>query len=224
MTPELPRGLRHEERYPTHLTDKQLRDFLASIEALYRWYSPGSDETRMRRRLTEHAETVVDLIMDGSRVVAFAVNIPLLCPNGASCLFRHGTIITETHRTRGLYRRLLGIALDRCQPQWAATRTQNPRVYETWAARFGTGLLPRSDRAPDPDEQAIARFVARDHPTFDPDTFIVQGAYTEDRTGAEYHRCRSPEIQQFFAGRLGPHDAMILLARVRSEDRPHDDA
>lgn len=97
---------------------------------------------------------------------------------------------------------------------WHATRTQNPRVYESWRSLHGESLLPNlNGRTPTTREIAIAQALAHGA-AFEEKTFISRRVYQENRGGANYHACRSPEISALFASSLGPFDAFILLAQV----------
>lgn len=194
--------------------DRAAQDTLIErIAALYRWYEPGATLEVMHERFCHHRGTEVDLLVDDGQVVAFAVTV-LREIEGERCLFRHGTIVRTDERSRGLYRELMQIALDRHDPDWHACRTQNPRVYEAWQALHGDRLWPHPVNAPSDSAVQIARVLAGET-IFDPVTFVVRDVYPYDRSGADYHTCRSSSIREFFHSRLGIHDAQILLARVR---------
>lgn len=190
------------------------RALVERISPLYRWYEPEASLEVMEQRLCAHPGTRVDLLIRGGVTLAFAVCVEVDLPNDERCLFRHGTIVGAEERSQGLYKQLLQIGLDRHRPQWHACRTQNPRVYEAWERFHGPSLLPHPDRTPPMDVVDIARYLSKNHPTFDSRMFTVKDVYPHNRSGSDYHRCRTPWIQDLFAERLGVHDAMILLARL----------
>lgn len=194
------------------LDAKAIEDFLNDVAPLYRWYEPDADIERMRGRFLHHPDTVVDVIYDGAAVAAFGVCVVVTLANGERCLFRHGTLVAEAYRSLGLYRQLLETGLARHPTEWTATRTQNPRVFETWWKRHGDRLHPRPGVPVPDDVQRISAELAEHDPAFDPATGIFHGAYTYDRTGADYRACRETWVSDFFTA-LGPFDAMILVAR-----------
>lgn len=199
---------------PFELDRVEQENLIRRIVDLYQWYEPGASLEVMHERFCHHPGTEVDLLVEDGQVIAFAVTI-LREIGGERCLFRHGTIVRTDERSRGLYRELMQIALDRHQPDWHACRTQNPRVYEAWQALHAERLWPQLLDVPSEATVQIARVLAGET-GFDSATFVVRNVYSYDRSGAEYHACRSPFIHEFFRSRLGIHDAMILVARVRS--------
>ncbi len=198
--------------HPFELDCAQQEALIERIAALYRWYEPGATLEVMHERFCHQAGTEVDLLVEDDQVIAFGVTV-LREIEGVRCLFRHGTIVRTDERSRGLYRELVQIALDRHAPDYHACRTQNPRVYEAWLAFHGDRLWPHPVNAPSATTARIARVLAG-KTDFDPTTFTVRNAYAYDRSGADYHTCRSSSIREFFESRLGIHDAFILLARV----------
>ena len=170
----------------------------------------------MKERLFGIPGSVIDLLLEEDHLAAFAITAPKALSNSEVCAWRHGTIIDPEFQSRGLYSQLIQLSLTRDNPQWIATRTQNPRVYETWYKMFGDALYPHPDKTHDPTIQKIGFELAGGKHPFDPTTFVVQRAYTESRSGADYHRCREEWIRNFFEKRLGTHDAIILLVRVRA--------
>lgn len=195
--------------------DQEKDALISRVEGLYQWYSPGSDRESMKKRLCGHPGTEVDLVMQNGSLLAFGVCVPkVLSTTGESCIFRHGVVIDPKAQSQGLYRSLLRRTIERHWPHWVGTRTQNPRIYETWHTRFGDKLYPHPNKVHNETIQGIGVELSTGEPSFDPFTFTVRDVYPEDRTGVPYHECRAPWIADFFAKRLGAHDAMILLARV----------
>lgn len=205
--------LQHELIYPNELVKDDLDQLVSRLKKLYTWYSPGATEEKIRVRITAHPNTEIDLFTNNGEVVAFGICVVMTLSTSEKCLFRHGTVIADEYRSQGLYRRLFALAESRHEVSWYATRTQNPRVYETWFKLFGDNLYPRPAVPLSEELRALAVEIAKSN-ALNTETFVARGVYKEDRTGAEYHQCREPWIQEFFRSRLGVNDAFLLLARV----------
>ena len=207
--------IQHEMIIPAFCNKDEIDKLVEQVYQLFTWYSPGATREKIRSRLCASLDAHVDLLLDGEFTVAFAVCMPIFLDNGEVCLFRHGTIIDHSYRSHGFYRKLLEIGLVRHKPDWHATRTQNPRVYETWQRIHGKELLPKPLHTPAEREKKIAVELA--HGThFERDLLIARNVYQEDRSSADYHLCRDENIRLFFQQSLGVHDAFLLLARMKN--------
>ena len=204
--------LLHELMIADVSDNEQAQETINCIRNLFVGYSPNADDAKIRGRIMTPGAHI-DIFRDGDICAAFAVCVPICLASGETCLFRHGTIVSENYRSRGLYTKLLEIGLTRHQPDWHATRTQNPRVYETWRNFHGQKLRPSPDVSIPGEYLVVAHQVVRGAP-FNPETFVVRDVYHKDRTGASYHICRNPDIRAMFEKELGVHDAFILLARL----------
>lgn len=195
--------------------EDEIERLVEQVSDLFLWYALGTTREKIRTRLCASPDAHVDLLLDEEFIAAFAVCIPILLKNGESCLFRHGTIIHQSYRSHGFYKKLLEIGLARHKSDWHATRTQNPRVYETWRQIHGEELLPNPSRSPVEHEKNIA--VELSHGAlFERNLLISRNVYPEDRREADYHTCRNEEIRTFFQQSLGVHDAFLLLARMKN--------
>lgn len=206
--------IEHKVIIPSLCDESQIESLIGQVSDLFLWYSPGATEEKIRSRLCVSPDANVDLLLDGQVIAAFAVCVPIKLENGECCLFRHGTIIGQKYRSRGYYKQLLEISLARHKPDWHATRTQNPRVYETWPQLHGEELFPNPSYLPTEKVKEIALKIAHGN-VFDGDKLISRNVYREDRTLEEYHRCRNENIRTFFQSSLGIHDAFVLLAQIK---------
>ncbi len=205
-------GIVHEVLCPNDLDAGALNVVVTRLKPLYQWYAPTATEEQIRRRITGHHNTEIDLLGHDGAVIAFGICVLMSLPNAETCLFRHGAIIDDRFRSQGLYHRLFALARARHRPNWHGTRTQNPRVYETWWKMFGKNLYPNPHAPLTPELKSLAAYIVPGG-TFEVETFVVRDAYSEDRSGVEYHRCREAWIEQFFRSQLGVHDAFLLLVR-----------
>jgi len=204
----------HDLVYPHQLDQDALSSVVRRLKPLYQWYSPTADEERILTRIMAHQDTEIDLFELNGVVVAFGICVLIPLPSGEKCVFRHGTVIDGQFRSQGLYHQLFEHARERHHPDWYSTRTQNPRVYETWWKKFGGNLFPAPFTTLTQELKSLAVHIVQGKDSFEPDTFIARDVYREDRSGAEYHQCREAWIQEFFQLHLGVYDAFLLLGRA----------
>ena len=203
-------GMKHELLYSGKCSATDLAKIIKRLKDLYLWYDPVS-ETEMAARFGGHAKAEIDVLSHHGHVIAFGVCVPTHFGIDL-CLFRHGTLVAPEYQSRGLYEHLLDEALSRHNPKWLGTRTQNPRVYETWWKRFGEALYPHPTRDIPLAIRQMGLELSGNDPTFDPETMVVRGVYREDRRTREDFRCWLPWVREFMESRLGMYDAMILVA------------
>lgn len=199
------------------INNSQRQEIVSQVRPAFLWYSPGSDDAKIAKKLFDESESEVEVYQEGSEVAGFGI----LCMKSivkAKVLFRHGTVIMEPFRSSGQYQQIVKGSLERHkynpEIQWTSTRTKNPRVYRCWHKILKENLYPAPGCMPDQEMQNIALQIVENDPSFDPKKLIIRNAYRKDRTGAEYYTCREQWIIDFFQKNLGEHDAFLLLSRV----------
>jgi len=210
----LPSGYAVETYEPRRLSEHEMGELVALVHKPFLWFAPGSTYQDIVKRLRGHESSMVDVLLLEGKPCGFGTCAVLECA-GASVMYRGGTVIEEFARSKGLYRALIELALERCNPQYLMTRTQNPRVYETFARIAGVKqIFPQANGAIPDHIVAIAQCCPHDD-WIDPATLIVPGVYAgellEDRS---FMTARSDEVQNQFRNHLGPDDAFMVVAEV----------
>lgn len=203
----------HETVAGSAVTDSEKDHFIARVSDLYRSYAPRENVTGMKNRLFGNLHSSVDLLLDDGKLVAFAACSVKTFSTGETCLWRNGIVVDQAYRSRGFYKRLITVALERHATDWTATKTQNPRVYETWNSLFAGALLPHPDTELNVSAQKAASELSGDKSPVDPRTFVIRNDYPNDWLVTSHRTCRTKWIEEFLAFRLGPLDALLLLVK-----------
>ena len=196
----------------SELDERQLQELIVLVKPLYTWFSPKrATAENIRARLTRQDTSCVDIIFLEEKVVGWGVYYIREIDN-QKILYRDGTIVDPEHGSKGIYHSLIELSLNREAPDHLVTRTQNPRVYESFQKYSQKGIYPRLDNVIPP--QHIQKIAQEIEPSVDPETLIVRGVYEGDRFQAEYHTSRDPKIKEFFLQKLQPPDAFLLVVLV----------
>lgn len=203
------------QSYTTSILLKQeLDELITLVKPLYLWYSPRATSKKIRERLTRKPSTVVDICFHKERCCGFAVSYDTKVGQ-FKILFRDGTIIDPNETPKGLYRVLIQHAMNRADPDFLVTRTQNPRVYETLKklSRNGKIFPDIGGKRPLEDIIEIAQHFCNGK-EFNPNTMVVKNVYEGDRFNASYHVSRDLAVKAYFQKILGPKDAFIIVVPV----------
>jgi GNAT superfamily N-acetyltransferase len=210
----LPSGYAVETYESSRLSESEMGKLIALVHKPFLWFAPSSTYADMVKRLKGHESSVVDVLLLEGKPCGFGTCAVLDCA-GASVMYRGGTVIEEFARSKGLYRALIELALERCKPEYLMTRTQNPRVYEAFSRTRGVKrIFPQVDGVIPDHIAAIAQCCPHDD-WVDPTTLIVPGVYAgELREDRSFMTARSDEVQSLFRDRLKPDDAFMVVAEV----------
>ncbi len=143
-------------------------------------------------------------------------------------LYWDATGIIPQHQRHGLIPQVQGRVYRRAvltkgrAPLWVVYRTRSPVVLRSLRNALGPSNVHPSLDAPVPQlVRAVAAEVAGwlgDMPAVDISTLVVRGAYAglERLYSPEQEpRSKEPAVDDFMASRLGEHDGLLVLARVR---------
>lgn len=203
----------HESFAGDDLIESEKECLIVKVSGPYRLHDPKASEDDIRSRLFGNPQSFVDLLVDDNKVFGFGVCVIKTFSTGETCLWRNGVIIQSDYRTRGFYKTLIQKALERHRTDWTATKSRNPRVYETWLKQFGDSLLPHPERKINASAQKIGSELSGDKSPVDPLTFIIRDEYSFDQPERTDRTAEARWIEDFFASRHGPRDGSLLLAK-----------
>ena len=195
-----------------NIDEKKLNELILLIKPIYLCFYPSSSEERIRLRLTRNESTVVDLLFVGDKVCAFGIYYFLKIQD-KNILFRDGTMVDQNSQSKGYYKSLVQHALDLYAPDFMATRTQNPRVYETLTTFSSTGFIyPNEDVLITHEVGTIADLLCEGE-VLDPKTLVVKGVYKQgqDRSEALFWKVRNEKVTRLFKQFLTEFDAFLLV-------------
>jgi len=200
----------------TNLTDQALNELVNLIGPIYLRFYPSSSKERILKRLRHNKSTVLDLLSVNQTVCAFGIHY-LLKIGDKSILFRDGTMVNDSEQSKGYYRLLVQHALDKYSPDFMATRTQNPRVYEMLRKFSATGSIYPSEGIVPPQGVVIIAHSLCLEGKLDPETLAVKDVYAkgQGREDAQFFLVRDEKVRDFFKRSLAKSDAFIVVVPIK---------
>ncbi|MFC7342334.1 GNAT family N-acetyltransferase [Saccharopolyspora griseoalba] len=143
---------------------------------------------------------------------------------GRRCFYANSAGVRPDYQGAGLssaiWRALLRSAIAKAAPRslYAVMRTGNPLVYGAWSSAAGRtdAAWPAPDRGVPKHVQRIAADAATELgqvDRLDRETLVISDAYDDTETGLWTRRPTSDrtDVDEWFAGLLGPRDAIVLV-------------
>lgn len=202
------------ETYRPHEMSKSEMDLLIDVvREPFDWYAPESTNKDILDRLQGNKESYVDVVLLGGVACGFASSYTTQCGE-PTVGYRAGTSIMPSARGRGIYKALINLSLDRTDFDYIATRTQNPRVYETLKQFTPEGtIFPQPKIKPPKEILEIARATC-ENGVVEPETLIVRGVHGFVREDRSFMTARSKPIQDFFIQSLGCDDGFMVVVQL----------
>ncbi len=192
------------------LTEERYAAIIGHIKEMYLWFAPDSTEDDMRKRICQHPEAYIDLLMqdEGGECRGFSVHYVEQF-EGFQVMFRGGTIVKD--RSHGLYKALLRHSIDQSKLDFVVAMTQNPRVYETLRSFSPTGIAYPSAKGS--FSETIKRITHKfcRVPDVNLETMIVPGVYKTIRKEDTFKGARDPEVMEFFEKNLAEDDGFFVV-------------
>ncbi|MEK7614145.1 MAG: hypothetical protein AAB428_00560 [Patescibacteria group bacterium] len=192
------------------LTEERYAAVIEHIKEMYLWFAPDSTEEGMRKRIYQHPEAYIDLLMhdESGECRGFSIYYAEQF-EGFQVMFRGGTIVKD--RSHGLYKALLHHSIDQSKLDFVVAMTQNPRVYETLRSFSPTGIAYPSTNGV--FSETIKRITHKfcKVPDINPETMIVSGIYKTIRKENDFRGARDPEVMEFFAKNLAENDGFFVV-------------
>lgn len=193
------------------LIPSEIEDMVAYIRHPYLWFSSESTDEDIRKRLTRHPNTRLNVLSDKKTrectgfSVFYTENI-----QGKEVMFRGGTVILD--RSKGLYKRIIEEDLTHFHADCIVTKTQNPRVFETLRSFSPTNTSFPSFGDMSPPEWVLGlAYQFCEGLNFDPRTFVLKDLYEPLRRDCDFKVTKDPSIGIEFAKRLGERDAFFVV-------------
>jgi hypothetical protein len=219
-----------ELRRPGELAASQRRQLLCGLEQLSEQAFGVDMAPYWHARASAFFEQVSYLAImhapDGDPVGWTSCRAAALGPG--RFLYWDATGVVPQHQRHGLIPQVQGRMYRRAMltkgraPLWVVYRTRSPVVLRGLRNALGpTNVHPPLDAPVPQSVQAIAAEVAGwlgDMPAVDIATLVVRGAYDGlERLYSPEQEPRSKDraVNDFMASRLGEHDGLLVLARVR---------
>jgi len=205
-------GEHYLERYKvSSLIPSEIEDMVAYIRRPYLWFSSESTDDGIRKRLTRHPQTRLNILSDKKtrECVGFSVFYTETI-QGMEVMFRGGTVILD--RSKGLYKTIIERDLKHCHSDCIVTKTQNPRVFETLRSFSPTlTTYPSFDENPPPEWVLGLAHRFCEGLNFDPRTFVLKDLYEPLRRDEDFKVTKDPSISAEFKKKLGERDAFFVV-------------
>jgi hypothetical protein len=185
-----------------------------SIREVYLWFSSESTDADIRRRLQQHPDARIDLLLNQTNgfCEGFTVHYTEMF-QGHRVMFRGGTVVK--HRSNGHYKWLLERSVRMESPDFLVAMTQNPRVYETLRSFSPTGrAYPDEGLNPTDTIRSITKRFCK-VPTVNLDTMIVRDVYSNIRKDDSFKTSRDPAVARLFSENLGVDDGFFVVVPIK---------
>lgn len=193
------------------LTEEKYAAIIEHIKEMYVWFAPDSTLEDMRKRIYQHPEAQIDLLMrdESGECRGFSMHY-IEQFDGFRIMFRGGTIVKD--RSHGLYKALLHHSIDQSKLDFVVAMTQNPRVYEALRSFSPKGIAyPLSTNGVFSETiRRITRKFCR-VPNVNLETMVVPGVYKTIRKEEGFRGARDPEVMEFFAKNLAEDDGFFVV-------------
>jgi hypothetical protein len=192
------------------LAEANYEKIVGLIKDLYLWFAPGSTDADINKRLHQHPDAMIDLLINKTTGMCdgFSVHYTELF-QGNAVMFRGGTIVRQ--RSKGHYKELLEHSILGGRQDFVVAMTQNPRVYESLRAFSSTGIIYPS---PDTESPLLVKKIAERFckvPISDFDKMIVHNVYASIRKDEEFKTARDPAVAKMFKETLGVDDGFFIV-------------
>lgn len=195
------------------LSQQELMSLCEKIEELYLWFSPSSGSADILKRLTQHPDAYLDLVLDPNTNMCDGFSVHFTQDfQGERVMFRGGTVVR--HKSKGDYKRLLAHSIGKVSPSFMAAMTQNPRVYQ--ALRYfsqNDDIYPSPAKEPTELVRAIAKRFCK-APGIDEETLIVRDVYENIRKESSFKTIQDDSVAKMFAELLKENDGFFVVVAL----------